>query len=277
MDIMELAPEKRLVHTAQTYLGKKGYYTLKLDGDYGPATSDAVIRFKRVHGFFDRDYLGPKTMAKLVSDKAIPWDDWAPPLVSKEDVSGLPPMLAEAVRHLGVREIPGSKSEPVIMGWAQELKEEGALDWYTGDEIPWCGLFHAILALRCHKELEFPPNVLSARNWGGRDVPRGVNKSAADEPGWGSQGPNPQDSASVSLGSTGIMWRTSKTESWHGHIGIIDAQNSTHIRMIGGNQANSVSRSWYHRSKFLGTRRVPSVEYVNAPTLPTGSTGAAMI
>lgn len=276
MDIMDLPPEGRLTHTLQTLLARKGCYDLRLDGLYGPATTNGVERFKRINGMVDRDYVGPLTWAALADPASKSWEDFTPPIVDAETDTDTPPMLAEAIKHLGVAEVPGSRSNPVIMGWARDLKAADALDWYPGDDIAWCGLFQAILALRCHPDLPMPPNVLSARNWGGRDVPRGVFKDAASEPGWGEEGPRPQDGGDVPLGSTGIMWRTSKTGSWHGHIGVIDAANRTHVRMIGGNQANSVKRSWYPRNRFLGTRLVPGITYQSAPSLPTGATGDSM-
>jgi hypothetical protein len=263
-----LSGEAGLVYTLQGYLQAHGYYKLKLDGDFGPATSEAVSRFKRVHGMNDRDWVGPRTWQLLSSDDAIKWQDATPAI--PVDVS-LPPMLREARKHLGLREIPGSKSNQTILDWAKD----GGIGWYKNDDTPWCGLFHLHLGLTCHPELTPPPNPLSARNWGGRDVINGVFKSASAEPGWGEKGPDPSKGESVLLGSTGVMWRTSKANSWHGHIGIVFAQNSTHIGLVGGNQNNSVSEAWYPRSSFLGTR-IAQDNLPEAPTARTGTTGASM-
>jgi peptidoglycan hydrolase-like protein with peptidoglycan-binding domain len=274
IDPTKLSLSDQLVYVKQGILTRKGYYNLRLDGIAGPGFEDAVTRCKAAHGLMARPYIGPLTDSLISAanePNITPWGDLEiEPPVSESEVT-TPPMLREARKHLGTREIPGPRSNPIIIGWASDLKAADALAWYPDDDIAWCGLFHAILALRCHPDLEMPPNVLSARNWGGRDVPRGVNKSAAVEPGWGQEGPAPQRGDSLHLGSTGIMWRTSRHRSWHGHIGIIDAQNTTHVRMIGGNQSNSVSRAWYPRGRFLGTRIVPGQTYIPAPTLPTGS------
>ncbi|EMS3182707.1 TIGR02594 family protein, partial [Neisseria gonorrhoeae] len=53
------------------------------------------------------------------------------------------PWIAEARRHIGLKEIPGAKHNPTIVQW---LKETGgfpgaAKSWYFEDETPWCGLF----------------------------------------------------------------------------------------------------------------------------------------
>jgi len=262
-----LAKETGLVYTLQGYLQAHGYYNLKLDGDFGAGTSDAVERFKKVHGMRERDWVGPRTWDLLSSEDAKKWAD----VPVAGDDGTMPPMLREARRHLGLREIPGSRSNQTILDWAKD----GGIGWYKNDDIAWCGLFHLHLAMTCHPDLTPPPNPLSARNWAGRDVPGGVFKSAADEPGWGKEGPDPSKGEAVLLGSTGVMWRTSKTKSWHGHIGIVFAQNSTHIGLVGGNQSNSVSEAWYPRSRFLGTR-IAQDDLPKAPTASTGTTGATM-
>ncbi|EMT3747175.1 TPA: TIGR02594 family protein, partial [Neisseria gonorrhoeae] len=51
------------------------------------------------------------------------------------------PWIAEARRHIGLKEIPGAKHNPTIVQW---LKETGgfpgaAKSWYFEDETPWCG------------------------------------------------------------------------------------------------------------------------------------------
>lgn len=268
MQIMDLRPSDRLTATLQGLLQAHGYYKLKIDGDYGAGTTDALTRFKRANGLWDRDWAGPATFEKLLSPDAVAWQNVPEPAGAEDQ----PPMLREARKHLGLREVPGSKSNPVIMQWAKD----GDLGWYNNDDIAWCGLFHLHLAMTCHPDLDLPPNPLSARNWGGASVINGVFKSAANEPGWGSKGPNPQLGDDVLLGSTGIMWRTSKAKSWHGHIGIVFAQNATHIGLIGGNQSNSVSEAWYPRSSFLGTRVAPGAKLPNAPIAATGTTGASM-
>jgi hypothetical protein len=267
---------EQLIAVKQQILARKGYYLFKVDGIAGPGTDDAVERCKAAHGLMARPFVGPLTDSLIsVANEAqiIPWDD-VPSPIAESDPAGAPPMLIEARKHLGVREWAGrERYNPKIKKWADELKAAGALDWYPDDDIPWCGMFHGILALRCHPDLPLPPNILSARNWAGRDVPGGVYKSAADEPGWGVKGPNPAEGDDVLLGSTGIMWTGSIKGDWRGHIGTIFAQNATHIGMAGGNQDNSVSESWYPRRRFLGTRLVPGITYVSAPIMKTGATG----
>lgn len=53
------------------------------------------------------------------------------------------PWMAEARRHLGLREIVGAKHNPIIQSWLKEMGNfpNAAKAWYAEDETPWCGLF----------------------------------------------------------------------------------------------------------------------------------------
>lgn len=46
--------------------------------------------------------------------------------------------IAEARKHIGLKEIKGSEHNPLILSW---LKKLGA--WWFNDEVPWCGVFAA--------------------------------------------------------------------------------------------------------------------------------------
>lgn len=46
--------------------------------------------------------------------------------------------IAEARKHIGLREIKGPKHNLTIVGWLKALKA-----WWTDDETPWCGTFIA--------------------------------------------------------------------------------------------------------------------------------------
>ena len=61
-----------------------------------------------------------------------------------DDLQPLPRMVAEARKLFGTVEAQGSADNPAILGWAKEL---GLAKIYNHDEIPWCGLFAAIVAI----------------------------------------------------------------------------------------------------------------------------------
>ncbi len=75
-----------------------------------------------------------------------------------------PRILVQAVKLLGVKEIVGSKHNPVIMDWAKELKLNKV---YTADEIPWCGLFIAYCAHEAGVQVvDKPPWALNWAKYG---------------------------------------------------------------------------------------------------------------
>lgn len=54
------------------------------------------------------------------------------------------PWMAEAKKHIGLKEIVGSKAHnPTIVQWLKEMGSfpNAAKSWYFEDETPWCGLF----------------------------------------------------------------------------------------------------------------------------------------
>ena len=46
--------------------------------------------------------------------------------------------IAEARKHIGLKEIKGNKHNPTILSWLQRLKA-----WWHEDESSWCGVFAA--------------------------------------------------------------------------------------------------------------------------------------
>ena len=73
---------------------------------------------------------------------------------------GAPKMLVEALKLFGTLEAPGTKDNPVIMGWAKEV---GLMKTYSHDSVPWCGLFMAVVAKRAGKTVVDSP--LWALSW----------------------------------------------------------------------------------------------------------------
>ncbi len=87
-----------------------------------------------------------------------------------------PRMLLEAIALYGTVEVPGTKSNPIITGWAKEC----GIGAYSTDSIPWCGLFMAVVAKRAGKS--FPSGQLWALNWGGFGVTSPYTRKRATPP-----------------------------------------------------------------------------------------------
>lgn len=68
------------------------------------------------------------------------------------------PWIAEARRHIGLREIPGPKTNGVIAGWLVKLKA-----WWSDDATPWCGTFAAACVTAAG--IQPPKDWFRAKSW----------------------------------------------------------------------------------------------------------------
>lgn len=137
-----------------------------------------------------------------------------------------PVWMREARRLMGVREVVGKGSNPVIMGWAKRFGGWVA-SFFTDDDIAWCGLFMAhVLGLTLPREA-LPANPLGALNYNkfGRKL------------------------ADPALGA--IM---TFTREGGGHVGLYVGEDETHFHVLGGNQKNSVSITRVARDRLSDIR-----------------------
>lgn len=147
------------------------------------------------------------------------------------ELEDAPRHLLKAVELVGVKETVGPKHNPVILGWAKEV---GLENIYKSDEIPWCGLYAAVVMKRAFREPVKDP--LWALNW---------NKF----------GVRVQEAM---LGD--ILTFTRKGG---GHVGFYVGEDVTAYHVLGGNQGNSVSVTRIAKSRLSQIRRP---EYINMPT-----------
>ena len=134
-----------------------------------------------------------------------------------------PKILVEAVKHIGVEEIVGSKHNPVILAWAKALGLEKV---YTNDEIPWCGLFVGYCAHAAGVQVVNKPLwALSWANYGNK----------VDEPMLGD-----------------IL--TFKRDGG-GHVGFYVGEDKDCFHVLGGNQANEVCVTRIAKSRLHQARR----------------------
>jgi uncharacterized protein (TIGR02594 family) len=136
----------------------------------------------------------------------------------------------EALRQLGTREKPGPASNPRILQWA---KSRGVP--YSGDDIPWCGLFvaHCIGSTLTAEPL--PINPLGARNWAR----------------FGKR-------CSPTLGAVLVFWRGSRNGAL-GHVGFYHGEDDVAFRVLGGNQSDSVSVARVRKDRLLAVRQPATV------------------
>lgn len=140
-----------------------------------------------------------------------------------------PRHLMKAIELYGTTELIGPQNNPIIMSWAHETN----LKYYTNDEIPWCGLYMAIIMKRSGRDVVKDP--LWARNWANFGV-------KIETP---------------MLGDILVFSRGNG-----GHVGLYIFENKTHYGVLGGNQGDTVSIVMIAKNRLIASRRPP---YINQP------------
>lgn len=138
---------------------------------------------------------------------------------------GAPRMLVDGLKLYGTKEIPGAKSNAVIMQWAKEVGISGKV--YTNDDTAWCGLFMAVVVKRSGREPIAQP--LWARNWAK----------------WGVSTPT------AMLGDILVFSR----KGGGGHVGVYVGEDDQCYHVLGGNQSNMVNVTRIQKSRCIAIRR----------------------
>jgi hypothetical protein len=108
------------VADVQRRLAACGYQIGALDGNYGPATAAAIRALQKDHGLTVDGVVGPRTRAAL--EAAV---GGAQPQPSQPGVAA----LAEAIKHIGVKEHPPQSNQTPF----------GV--WFGVDGVAWCNIF----------------------------------------------------------------------------------------------------------------------------------------
>jgi len=144
-----------------------------------------------------------------------------------------PKIMIEAFKTYGITEIYGTTANPEIIEMAQFLGGVIA-DFYTSDEIPWCGL--AVSYWIKKAGFEPPKNFSQVR--------------ARDFANWGKPVKTP------SFGDIMVFWRGSR-QGRDGHVGLYIGENNTHYFILGGNQKNQIGIDPIAKVRLLEARRCP--------------------
>lgn len=162
--------------------------------------------------------------------------------------------MRDARRFIGTTEIPGAKSNPVIIGWAKALGGWVA-GWFTNDDTPWCGLFVANAVATTLPKEPMPNNPLGALNWAkfGRE----------------------------SHAAAGAILVFSRKGG--GHVGFYVGEDRTHFHILGGNQNNTVSVTRIEKGRLVsggirwpktGEAPIGGVVYLDASGAPVSKSEA---
>jgi uncharacterized protein (TIGR02594 family) len=136
-----------------------------------------------------------------------------------------PKILIEALKLLGIKEVPGAGDNIEILKWAESL---GLEKDYRKDDIPWCGLFVAYVVHQAGFEPVQKP--LWARNWANF----GTKETFA------------------MLGDILVFVRDGG-----GHVGIYVGEDKTAYHVLGGNQSDMVCITRIRKERCVAIRRTP--------------------
>lgn len=144
-----------------------------------------------------------------------------------------PNIMREALKTHGLHETRGEKHTPEIIEMAERLG--GAIkDFYTADEIPWCGLAVSYWI----KQAGFEP--LSGYS----------QIRARDFADWGNPAYKP------SFGDVLTFWRGAQGGR-DGHVGLYVCEDADAFHVIGGNQNNQVNITRIAKNRLIAARRCP--------------------
>ena len=134
-----------------------------------------------------------------------------------------PIWLSVARSFVGIKEIPGAASQPVILQWAKDIKAPA----YDNDDIPWCALVMNRVLLACQLPMAGTGyDLLRAKSF--------LTWGQAFEP---------------SLGAVLVFGRP---EGYH--VGLYVGERADAYQVLGGNQSDSVGYAWIAKDRLLGCR-----------------------
>jgi uncharacterized protein (TIGR02594 family) len=130
----------------------------------------------------------------------------------------IPPWIQLMKREIGVKEVRGGENPEILKYFkATTLKA-------TEDEVPWCSAIVNWIMRECNMERSYSA---AARSWLGHGKRLGYFKKYS------------------------IVVMRRGNSSWQGHVGFAMEDLGTHIRVLGGNQSDSVCYANYKKSSVI--------------------------
>lgn len=220
------------VKNMQEYLTTLGYDTNGVDGTFGGGTESAVKAFQKDMSFTVVDgIIGNQTAMHLV-------DMYYGKVIPSEYVMDTP-WVSEAIEDYFVSEIKGEKHNPRVVQYFKEAHTS----WFNDDETPWCAA-----AVSAWLERSGIRSVRSAR--------------ARDHINFGSKLLEPRFGAIV------VLERGANS----GHVGFVTGvtADGNQIKVLGGNQSDSVNERMFSVTRVLGYRQPEGFTLPPCPVVGKG-------
>ena len=129
------------------------------------------------------------------------------------------PWVIEARKHIGLKEIPGPKHNPIILQWLKNLKA-----WWSDDETPWCGVFVGEMLRITDRYV--PALYMRALEW---------------------------NNAGLKLSKPAYGCLVTFSRSGGGHVGFcVGEDQQGRLMILGGNQSNAVSIAPFDKARVVG-------------------------
>lgn len=201
----------------QGRLAAYGYAVGPIGGAFGTKSRKALVDFQRASGLKVTGLADADTVAAL---KRRPAGSSSP--APSAPVERMPPWMAEMYRRKGLHE---GRDNAALSAWLKIGKFLG-----NPARLPWCGDAVETAIVKTLPDEPVPDNPFWAQAW----AKFGIAASASD------------------VGAIGVIRWSAKA----GHVGIVAAYDAARRRvlLLGGNQSDAITLSWFPLDKFIAFR-----------------------
>jgi len=201
----------------QSRLTAHGYAVGPVGGAFGAKSRAALVNFQRANRLKPSGMADAPTVAAL---KANPAGETRP--VAPAPAERMPPWMAEMYRRKGLHE---TRDNGALASWLRVGRFLG-----NPAKLPWCGDAVETAIAKTLPDEPVPDNPFWAQGWARFGTQAG-----------------PTD-----VGAIGVIRWSARA----GHVGIVAAYDASRRRvlLLGGNQSDAITLSWFPLSKFIAFR-----------------------